>query len=70
MKLNTVGDLRKIIADIDDDFKLDMRIMEEISEEELKGMSYPYPWNMYDAILEFHDIGYSDKELCLGVYYK
>ena len=44
--------------------------MEEISEEELKGMSYPYPWNMYDATLEFQDIGYSDKELCLGVYYK
>lgn len=41
VKLNTVGDLRKIIADLDDDFKLDMRIMEEISEEELKGMSYP-----------------------------
>lgn len=70
VKINTVGDLRKIIADIDDDFKLDMRIMEEISEEELKGMSYPYPWNMYDATLEFQDIGYSDKELCLGVYYK
>ena len=70
MKINTVGDLRKIIEDIDDDFKLDMRIMEEISEEELKGMSYPYPWNMYDDTLEFQDIGYSNKELCLGVYYK
>lgn len=70
MKLNTVGDLRKIIADLDDDFKLDMRIMEEIPEEELKGMSYPYPWRMYDGHLEFQDIGYSDKELCLGVYYK
>ena len=70
VKINTVGDLRKIIADIDDDFKLDMRIMEEISEEELKGMSYAYPWKIYDGYLEFHDIGYSDKELCLGVYYK
>ena len=70
MKINTVGDLRKIIANLDDDFKLDMRIMEEISEEELKSMSYPYPWRMYDGYLEFQDIGYSDKELCLGVYYK
>ena len=70
VKINTVGNLRKIIADIDDDFKLDMRIMEEISEEELKGMSYPCPWNMYGATLEFQDIGYSDKELSLGVYYK
>ena len=36
MKLNTVGDLRKLIADLDDDFKLDVRIMEEISLELLK----------------------------------
>ena len=70
MKINTVGDLRKLIADLDDDFKLDVRIMEEISEEELKSMSYPYPWRMYDGYLEFQDIGYSDKELCLGVYEK
>ena len=39
MKLNTVGDLRKLIADLDDDFKFDVSIMEEISEEELKSMS-------------------------------
>ena len=41
MKIKTVGDLRKMISNLDDDFKLDIRIMEEISEEELKGMSYP-----------------------------
>ena len=70
MKLNTVGDLRKIIADLDDDFKLDVKIMKEVPEEELKHRSYPYPWDMFDAVLEFQDIGYSDKELCLGTYYK
>ena len=70
MKLNTVGDLRKLIADLDDDFKLDIRIMEEIPEEELKDMSYQYPWRMYDGYLEFQDIGHSDKELCIGVYEK
>ena len=36
MKIKTVGDLRKMISNLDDDFKLDIRIMEEISEEELK----------------------------------
>ena len=70
MKVKTVGDLRKMISNLDDDFKLDIRIMEEIHEEELKGMSYPYPWIMHDGYLEFQDIGYSDKELCLGVYEK
>lgn len=44
--------------------------MKEIPEEELVGRSYPYPWNMIDGYLEFQDIGYSDKELCIGVYEK
>ena len=56
-----------MISNLDDDFRLDIRIMEEIHEEELKGMSYPYPWIMHDGYLEFQDIGYSDKEICLGV---
>lgn len=28
----------------------------------------PYPWSMIDGYLEFQDIGYSDKRLCIGVY--
>ena len=68
--IKTVGDLRKILNDLDDDYKLDIRIMKEISEKELIGRSYPYPWEMIDGYLEFQDIGYSDKELCIGVYEK
>ena len=70
MKIKTVGDLRKMISNLDDDFRLDIRIMEEIPEEELKDISYPYPWRMYDGYLEFQDIGHSDKELCIGVHEK
>lgn len=68
MIINTVGDIRKIIKDLDDDFKFHIRIMKEVPEEELKSRRYPYPWDMIDGYLEFHDIGYSDKELCIGVY--
>lgn len=67
-KIKTVGDLRKILNDLDDNYKLDIRIMKEISEKELIGSHYPYPWEMVDGYLEFQDIGVSDKELCIGVY--
>ena len=68
--IKTVGDLRKIINDLDDNYKLDIRIMKEIPEKELIGRCYPYPWKMIDGYLEFQDIGYFDKELCIGVYEK
>lgn len=42
--------------------------MKEIPKKELMKMSYPYPWSMIDGYLEFQDIGYSDKRLCIGVY--
>ena len=70
MKLKTVGDIRKMIENLDDDFKLDIRLMREVPEEELKNRFYPYPYDMYDGELEFQDIGYSDRELCIGVYGK
>ena len=67
-RIKTVGDLRKITEGLTDDFRLDVRIMNEVPDEELKQRKYPYPWDMKDGYLEFHDISYSDKELCLGVY--
>lgn len=68
--IKTVGELRKILNDLDDDYKLDIRIMKKIPEKELIRKGYPYPWKMIDGYLEFQDIGYSDKELCIGVYEK
>ena len=68
MKIKIVGDFRKITESLSDDFKIDVRIMREVPKEELENRSYPYPWDMYDGELEFQDVGYSDKELCIGVY--
>lgn len=67
-EIKTIGDFRRLTENLDDDFKIDVRIAREVPEEELKNRSYPYPWELFDGRLEFHDIGYSDKEFCIGVY--
>jgi hypothetical protein len=65
-KIKTVGDMRALISDLDDDFKIELRIRQKLSDEELKNMSYPYPYKTQYTNLVFDDIGYSDKDLCLG----
>jgi hypothetical protein len=62
----TVGKLKKIIAELDDDFTIDMRVRTRLTDEQLKNSSYPYPYHTEYTQLEFDDIGYSDKQLCLG----
>lgn len=68
MKIKTIGDLRKVIANLDDDFTIEMRIRRKLTDDELKNQKYPYPYETeYFEGIEFDDIGYSDKVLCLGV---
>jgi hypothetical protein len=67
-RILTVGDLRKVIADLDDDFTIEMRVRTRVSDEELAKRSYPYPFDTeYIDGIEFDDIGYSDKVVCFGV---
>ena len=65
--IRTIGELKKAIATIDDDFTIDVRIVRELSEEELKDSSYPYPYEYIKANLEIGDIGYSDKDVFINV---
>ena len=65
--IKTVGDLRRFIANLSDDYEIEMRIRRRLTDEELKYMPYPYPYETEDTTLEFDDIGVSDKVLCLGV---
>ena len=66
--IRTVKDLRELIEQLDDDFVIDFRVSRKLTEEELKNMIYPYPYETeYFEGIEFDDIGYSDKKLCLGV---
>ena len=65
--IRTIGELKKTIANIDDDFTIDVRIVRELSEEELSGSNYPYPYEYRKASLEIGDIGYSDKDVFINV---
>ncbi len=67
-KIKTIGDLRKVIANLDDDFTIELRVRTKISEEELAKRQYKYPYDTeyFDGV-NFDDIGHSDKVLCLSV---
>lgn len=59
--------IRKIIENLSDDYEIEMRVRRKLTDEELKNCRYPYPYDTEYLILEFDDIGVSDKVLCLGV---
>ena len=65
--IKTIRELKKVIENIDDDFTIDVRIVRELSEEELKGSIYPYPYEYSKANIEIGDIGYSDKDVFINV---
>lgn len=67
MKIENVGQLRKIIENLSDDYEIEMRVRRTLFDEELKKCLYPYPYDTEYLTLEFDDIGVSDKVLCLGV---
>ena len=65
--IKTIGELKKAINNIDDDFTIDVRIVRELSEEELSDSNYPYPYEYTKANLEIGDIDYSDKDVFINV---
>lgn len=69
-KNKTVGQLRKVIENLSDDYEIEMRIRRNLSDDKLKNQLYPYPYETLYTTLEFDDIGVSDKVLCLGVEIK
>lgn len=64
-KITTVGELKELLNNLDDDFKLRLMLCEKIDDSELANMSYPYPYNYTELHLEFGDVSYSDRELRL-----
>lgn len=75
-KIKTVGQLRKVIENLSDDYEIEMRIRRKLTDEDIiklhkkYGKIYPYPYETQYVELEFDDIGVSDKVLCLGVELK
>ena len=75
-KIKTVGQLRKVIENLSDDYEIEMRIRRKLSDEDIielhkkYGKIYPYSYETSYSELEFDDVGLSDKVLCLGVELK
>ena len=73
MEIKNVGQLRKIIENLSDDYEIEMRVRRKLTGEEIieldkkYGRIYPYPYETSYSELEFDDVGVSDKVLCLGV---
>ncbi len=66
--ITTIGDLKKAIANLPDDFSIEFRVRRRLTDEELKERRYPYPFDTtYIEGIDFDDIGWSDKEACFGV---
>ncbi len=70
MEIKTLGDFRRITKNLDDDFNIELRVRTELPKEVLVEMSYPYPFQTEYRKIEFDDIGYSNKDLCLSVEIK
>lgn len=69
MEIKNVGQLRKIIENLSDDYEIEMRVRRKLTDEEIIELHriYPYPYETSYSELEFDDVGVSDKVLCLGV---
>lgn len=70
MIIKTVGDMRKALSNLDDDYTFEVDLFERLSDEQLRHMIYPWPYNRKNMALQFNDVGVSDKVACFGVYYK
>lgn len=67
-RIKTIGDLRKLIEDLDDDYKIDMRVNRNIPTESLQYLMYPWGIDTdYQEGFEFDDVGVSDRVLCISV---
>ena len=60
MEIKNVGQLRKIIENLSDDYEIEMRVRRKLTDEELKNCRYPYPYiNWLIRLRRIQDISYS-----------
>jgi hypothetical protein len=63
--IKTVGDLRELIKNLDDNFSVQLAVKRKLTDKELEGILFTTHDTEY-VTLEFDDIGYSDRLLCLS----
>lgn len=49
-----------------EDFDIELTVHRRLSDEVLKRLTYPFPYENIDTELELDDIGYSNNVVCLG----
>lgn len=62
-----VSELREILRTVPDDVDLDFELQTKVPEEQLKKMSYSFPYNYRRLMISGYDCGYSDRVLKLFV---
>lgn len=60
-----VGDLKKILSTLDDDFDINIVVKRRLTEAEFKDAIYPYLFNMVKVDFEVRDICWSEKTIFL-----
>lgn len=50
-----------------DDFAIGIRVRRKLTDKELEGLNYPYPFETEESALEYDDTGWSDKTAYFGV---
>ena len=68
----TVGDLKKIINGVPDNFIFEVEVEKEVSKEELAKRSYPYPFDSERCQInsDNYDIGWSENKIKVNVRIK
>lgn len=70
MAITTVRELKGILSNLEDDYKIELRVRRRMTDKELIGTIYPYPFKTIYTELEFDDVGVSDRVLCLGCLFE
>lgn len=65
----TVGELKKIIDGVPDNFIFEVEVEKEVTKDELAKRSYPYPFDSERCQIKSdnYDIGWSDFKMKVNV---
>lgn len=63
----TIGQLIDRLSRYPKDFEIKAQVIREIPEEELKGMSYPYPYEYIASEIDVIDCSYSDSTVNISM---
>jgi hypothetical protein len=68
MKIKTIGELKNLIKDMDDDYSIKMSIRTRVPDDEITKRLYPYPFDieLIDGI-EYDDKSVSEKIISFSV---